>query len=76
MNVDGQKATLALETGRIWRLLHGLVMLKLHLLIARVHTSYFSDTEVFRSYLFSKILWSSGQHFQWRVEILRLYIQE
>ena len=76
MNVDGQKATLALETGKIWRLLHSLIMLKLHLLIARVHTSYFSDTEVFRSYLFSKILWSSGQHFQWRVEILRLYIQE
>lgn len=41
MNVDGQKATLVLETGRIWRLLHGLIMLKLHLLIARVHKSFF-----------------------------------
>ena len=41
MNVDGQKATLFFESGRIGRLLHGLIMLKLHLLIDRVHKSFF-----------------------------------
>ena len=41
MNVDGQKATLFFESGRIGRLLHGLMMLKLHLLIDRVHKSFF-----------------------------------
>ena len=41
MDVDGQKATLFFESGRIGRLLHGLMMLKLHLLIDRVHKSFF-----------------------------------